>query len=78
MIALLECWDICDYVPDTRFDYANVLWALKLKKQNGVHKPSYSSLVEEALSQQASEEARQYFLDHRLFSNDDFFDAEPF
>ena len=78
MIELLENWDISDYGPDTRFDYANVLWALKLKKQNGIHKPSYSSLVEEALSQQAGEEARLYLLDHRLFSNDAFFDGEPF
>ena len=78
MIELLECWDISEYGHDPRFDYANVLWAPKLKKQNGIHKPSYSSLVEEALSQLAREDARQYFLNHRLFSNDAFFDGEPF
>ena len=78
MIELLECWDICDYDPETHFDYANVLWALKLKKQNDIPRPSYSSLVEDALSGQAREDARQHFLDHHMLCDDAFFDGEPF
>jgi len=78
MIELLECWDICEYGSEIRSDYADVLWALRLKKQGIVPRPSYSSLVEDALSEQAREHVRQHFLDRHMLCDDAFFDGEPF
>jgi hypothetical protein len=78
-IELLDGWEFWEYDPDTRFDYCNVLWALKLKKYGPEPKPSFTKLVEDAMSDQAREEARQQFLDQKMIDDQDYFDDDvPF
>jgi hypothetical protein len=52
--------------------------ALKLKKFGPEPTSSFTKLVEDALSDEAREEARRIFLEHKLIDDRDFFDDMPF
>jgi len=45
LIELLECWDVSEYSPATRYDYNDILWALKVKIQKLELRDAYARII---------------------------------
>ncbi|MDR1158504.1 MAG: hypothetical protein LBK75_09440 [Oscillospiraceae bacterium] len=61
MIELLGHWDISKHPPVIRYNYDDVLCALKMKKWKCELHDAYSKIIQ-AYDQQTRDEARIYYL----------------
>jgi hypothetical protein len=69
IIELLNCWDVSEYSPITRYDYDGILWALQVKKQKTGLLGSYAKIIL-ADDPEARETARiEYFRQQRQLVN---------
>ena len=65
IIEMLDFLNISEYCPATRYDYQDILWALKLKKLRVELRESYAKVIK-ADDSDAWEAARdKYFMHQR-------------
>jgi len=78
IIDMLDFLDISEYSPATRYDYCDILWALKLKKLRVELRESYAKIIK-ADDLEAWEAARdKYFARQRELLEMSFNNEMPF
>ena len=66
IVELLDCWNIDEYSPATRYEYDDIIWALRVKKQKTELRGAYAKIIL-ADDPEAREAARiEYFRQQRL------------
>ena len=75
VIELLDHWDISEYGPPLRYDYDNVLWALKVKKQKLGLRDAYAKIISASNEDDRDEARMQYLFQRRNLREDE---EEPF
>jgi len=77
VIELLDHWDISEYGPSLRYDYENVFWALKVKKQKLELRDAYAKIIR-ADNEDDRDDARMQYLLQKRFLREDNVEEEPF